>query len=65
MLNMGRIKTTFIKRKTKELLKKHGEDFSSDFSKNKVQANKFTIFGSKKMRNVVAGYMTRLKQQED
>ena len=62
---MGRIKTTFIKRKTKELLKKHGENFSADFSQNKVQANKLIIVGSKKMRNVVAGYMTRLKQQED
>jgi small subunit ribosomal protein S17e len=62
---MGRIKTTFIKRKSKELLKTHGEKFCTDFVKNKEVTNQYTSVGSKKMRNVVAGYMTRLKQQED
>ena len=62
---MGRIKTTFIKRKTKELLKLHGEKFSTDFTQNKEVTNSYTSVGSKKMRNVIAGYMTRLKQQED
>ena len=61
---MGRIKTTLIKRKTKELLNMHGDNFSSDFSKNKEVTNKYTQIVSKKMRNVVAGYMTRLKRQE-
>ena len=37
---MGRIKTTFIKRKTKELLATHGDKFSTDFSKNKELTNK-------------------------
>ena len=62
---MGRIKTTFIKRKTKELLKVYGDNFSADFTHNKVQTDKFTSVGSKKMRNVIAGYMTRLKKKED
>lgn len=61
---MGRIKTTFIKRKTKELLKKHGEQFTEDFSENKQRANKHIKVHSKKLRNVIAGYMTRLKRQE-
>jgi len=63
-INMGRIKTTFIKRKTKELLKKHGDSFTTDFSKNKEIAGRHIEVQSKKLRNVIAGYMTRLKRRE-
>jgi len=61
---MGRIKTKFIKRKTKDLLKAQGEHFSPDFTQNKLSTNKYAIIFSKKLRNVVAGYMTRLKRKE-
>tara|TARA_Y100000310_G_scaffold220833_1_gene222414 strand:- start:96 stop:284 length:189 start_codon:yes stop_codon:yes gene_type:complete len=61
---MGRIKTTFVKRKTKELLKTHGEHFTTDFAQNKDITNKYTEIKSKKLRNIVAGYMTRLKRKE-
>ncbi len=61
---MGRIKTTRIKRKTKELLKIHGEKFSSDFNQNKLVTNKYTVIYGKKLRNIIAGYMTRLKRRE-
>ncbi|MBI2572874.1 30S ribosomal protein S17e [Candidatus Woesearchaeota archaeon] len=61
---MGRIKTTRIKRKTKELLKMHGEKFSADFTQNKLLTNKFTTVQGKKLRNIIAGYMTRLKKRE-
>jgi len=61
---MGRIKTKLIKRKTKELLKMHGEHFTTDFSQNKELTNKYVEFGSKKLRNIIAGFMTRLKKQE-
>jgi small subunit ribosomal protein S17e len=62
---MGRIKTTFIKRKTKELLKLHGEHFTTDFDKNKEITNSSTKVNSKKLRNIISGYMTRLKKKED
>jgi len=61
---MGRIKTKLIKRKTKELLKVHGESFTKDFSENKLLTNKHAKVQSKKLRNVIAGYMTRLKEKE-
>jgi len=61
---MGRIKTTPIKRKTKELLKTYGNNFTADFSKNKVITREYTQVKSKKLRNVIAGYMTRLKRKE-
>ena len=62
---MGRIKTTFIKRKTKELKAKHGEHFTKEFSKNKELTTQYVDVRSKKLRNIVAGYITRLKQKED
>ncbi len=62
---MGRIKTTFIKRKTKELLKMHGDKFMTDFDQNKAITDRYTEVRSKKLRNVIAGYMTRLKKREE
>jgi small subunit ribosomal protein S17e len=61
---MGRIKTTFVKRRTKELLKMHGDKFTTTFDENKTLVDKYVKVESKKLRNIVAGYMTRLKRQE-
>ncbi len=61
---MGRIKTTVIKRKTKGILSKYNERFSTDFSGNKLALAKCTSIASKKLRNVVAGYLSRLKNKE-
>ena len=62
---MGRIKTTFIKRKTKELLKMHGQAFTKDFTENKRITSRHTKIPSKKIRNIIAGYVTRLKKKEE
>ncbi len=61
---MGRIKTTYLKRRTKELFKLHGDKFSSEFAHNKELTNAYASIGSKKLRNIIAGYMTRLRQKE-
>lgn len=61
---MGRIKTTLLKRKTKELYKLHGDQFTTDFTQNKLITNKYTKVFSPKLRNIIAGYMTRLKRKE-
>ena len=63
---MGRIKTQLIKRLSFELLKEHKENFQMDFEQNKKLVEKFLTSTSKKMRNVIAGYVTRLmKRKED
>ncbi|MBT7903786.1 30S ribosomal protein S17e [Candidatus Woesearchaeota archaeon] len=62
---MGRIKTKLAKRKTNELMKKHGEQFTEDFDKNKVVVDRYTDVSSKKLRNVIAGYATRLTRNQD
>jgi len=61
---MGRIKTTFIKRKTRELFDSHREKFTIDFTGNKKIVDQLTNVSSKKLRNTVAGYVTRLKKKE-
>ena len=60
---MGRIKTTFIKQKTKDLLAIHGDQFTADFAANKKLCNQLTDVSSKKLRNTIAGYLTRLKKK--
>ena len=60
---MGRIKTTLVKRSTKELLEAYGDNFTNDFSENKNLMINFTSIKSKKLRNVIAGYVTRLKKR--
>lgn len=57
---MGRIKTSLIKRTAKELKKIF--NFDEDFEKNKILLN--GIIESKRLRNILAGYLTRLKKEE-
>ena len=58
---MGKIKTKLIKRTGKKLVEK-GIKFSEDFTKNKrILGN---TMPSKKIRNQIAGFLTRLKKNE-
>ena len=62
---MGRIKTTKIKRVTKEIFEKRKDEISGDFNKNKELLNNSADFQSKKIRNIVAGYLTSLAKTKD
>ena len=57
---MGRIKTALIKRVTRQLIKEHSTDMKKDFNENKIAVARFIDAPSKKMRNLIAGYVTRL-----
>ena len=61
---MGRIKTKLIKRMTKELYELHGDKFAVEYKANKLRTNQLVKTPSKKLRNIIAGYMTRLKKHE-
>lgn len=61
---MGRIKTTQIKRISVELIKKHRDIFTENFEENKQILSKLLINDSKKIRNSVAGYITRLMKNK-
>jgi len=61
---MGRIKTTLVKSIAKRLIKEHGQQFSSEFDKNKQLVEKYTNVASPKLRNIIAGYTARLVKQK-
>jgi small subunit ribosomal protein S17e len=61
---MGRIKTKLIKRLTLELLEKHRDKLSTEFEDNKKLVAALMEGTSKKLRNVIAGYVTRLKKRD-
>ncbi len=56
---MGRIKTKLTKRITLELVEKYKKDFTPDFDKNKKLVSARADIQSKKIRNIIAGYVTR------
>ncbi len=58
---MGRIKSTLIKRTAKNLLKEENT-FSENFGQNKKLLGK--NMPSKRIRNMIAGYISRLKKKE-
>ncbi len=62
---MGRIKTTLIKRITNKLVREHKDEFKKDFESNKQLVTKFVDIPSKKIRNVIAGYVTRLVKTKE
>ena len=57
---MGRIKTALVKRITNEIVERYKKDLTTDFDKNKVLVSARADIKSKKIRNVIAGYVTRL-----
>jgi ribosomal protein S17E len=57
---MGRVKTSLVKRTSRELAK--GTEFNEDFERNKKVLN--GTIESKRIRNMVAGYIKRLKKKE-
>lgn len=59
---MGRIKTKPIRGYTRELMKQ--ATFTDDFTKNKAIIQQIATPQSKKIRNIVAGYITRLSKSQ-
>ena len=57
---MGRIKTKLIKGVTNKLVDLHRQDFKENFEENKKLVSKFADISSTKIRNIIAGYVTRL-----
>jgi small subunit ribosomal protein S17e len=53
------IKPSYIKNLGTELLAKQRDYFSTSFDENKQQLNKSSTIESKRVRNRVAGYITR------
>jgi len=60
VLQVGRIKTKLIKRMTNQLVKQHGEKLKDNYEENKPIVSKLVQVQSAKLRNIIAGYATRL-----
>ncbi len=59
---MGNIRPTYIKRVAFELLRLHSDAFTTDFDHNKQKVSELTDVQTAKMRNRIAGYVTRYRQ---
>ncbi|RJP56778.1 MAG: 30S ribosomal protein S17e [Candidatus Auribacter fodinae] len=62
---MGRIKTQLIKRLTMDVIKDSKERCTTQFEDNKKVVAELLGDASKKMRNSVAGYVTRLMKVKE
>jgi small subunit ribosomal protein S17e len=61
---MGRIKTKLTKRLAFELMDRYKDRLSTDFNANKKAIMPLMDASSKKLRNIIAGYVTRLKKKD-
>ncbi|NIO22418.1 MAG: 30S ribosomal protein S17e [Candidatus Aenigmarchaeota archaeon] len=56
---MGRIKTASIKVMGNQIIKEHGKLFTDNFEKNKEVLDEVREIKSKKIKNILAGYITK------
>ena len=62
---MGRVKTGFVKTTGVKIYQKYKDKFSKDFNNNKKRLDEVAIINSKKLRNVIAGYIVCLFKREN
>jgi small subunit ribosomal protein S17e len=61
---MGNIRTSFVKRTSRELIETYEGTFTTDFDENKKLVEQFTTVSTKHLRNKIAGYVTRLVRNQ-
>jgi small subunit ribosomal protein S17e len=57
---LGKVRPEKVKKIARELVKHHTDQFTTDFEKNKKALNSMATIYSSKLRNLIAGYITRL-----
>ncbi len=62
---MGRIKTQLIKRTARKLFTKYPGQAKVNFDENKPMVTNLLVNPNKKMRNIIAGYLSRLVRQQE
>lgn len=62
---MGRIKPQLIKRTSRKLVEEHKMEFKEDFEENKKVVEKYADIANKKLRNAVAGHITKLMKKRE
>jgi small subunit ribosomal protein S17e len=65
---LGKVRTVLVKRLSRELVERYPDSFSTDFDQNKEVVDELLTNTTKRLRNRIAGYVTRLmtlRQDED
>jgi small subunit ribosomal protein S17e len=63
---MGRIRTKQIKRLGHKFIALHKDQLANDFEGNKLKVQELSDVATKKLRNMIAGYITKkMKTAED
>ncbi len=65
---MGKVRTVLVKRLSRELVDRYPDSFTTDFDQNKEVLDELLTNTTKRLRNRIAGYVTRLmviRQDED
>ncbi len=57
---LGKVRPEKVKKIARELVSRHRDQFSTDFEKNKKALDSMANIYSAKLRNLIAGYITRL-----
>ena len=60
---MGRVRNKFIKSNARKILEKYPDAAAKTFEENKISLKSKADFGSKKIRNRVAGFFTFIKKK--
>jgi len=61
---LGKVRTETVKRAARELVERFPDRFTNEYEANKLAVNGLLRSPSKKLRNLIAGYVTRLKVTE-
>ncbi len=57
---MGNVRPERVKRAARELLRRYPDKFTTDFEENKKILDSIAVISSPKLKNRIAGYITRL-----
>lgn len=59
-MDLGSVRTELIKRTARELVRRFPDRFSNNFEENKRMVSVLTQGATTKVRNEIAGYITRI-----
>jgi len=62
---MGKVRPLFVKRTARNLVEKFRFRFKKDFEHNKKAVKELLDLPSKRLANLIAGYVTRLMRAEE
>ena len=61
---MGKVRTEVVKKVAREIVSRFPDNFGVDYETNKQQVTAHVKVDGKRLRNRIAGYITRLKRIE-